>query len=71
MDGSLLRIEGLADRLGVSVPTVRVWVRRGIIPVMRGDRILLFDLGEVLAALRANGEARVALAGAEGIGGMS
>jgi excisionase family DNA binding protein len=57
---SLMRIERLADRLGVSVPTVRLWVKKEVIPFYRGDRILMFDLEEVLTSLRANGGARVA-----------
>jgi excisionase family DNA binding protein len=47
----LVRIEAVAERLGVSVPTVRVWIRRGLIPVYQADRIMMFNLEEVLAAL--------------------
>jgi excisionase family DNA binding protein len=43
----------LAERLGVSYPTLLEWVRRGKIPHVRdGRRRLLFNLTAVLDALR-------------------
>lgn len=51
----------LAERFQVTVPTIHAWHRRGWIPCLRaGRRPVLFDLEEVLAALR--------LRGAEAIG---
>ena len=45
----------IADRIGVTAETIRVWVRRGIIPTYRaGQKTLRFDLEEVLSALRSN-----------------
>jgi DNA-binding transcriptional MerR regulator len=68
---SLVRIEMLAARLGVSVPTVRLWVKQEIIPFYRGNRVLLFDLQEVLASLRHDGGARIGQGSAVEIGRMS
>ena len=46
----------LADRLQVKPATVHAWHRRGWIPGMRaGRRPVLFDLADVLSALRQRG----------------
>ena len=46
----------LADRLQVKTATIHAWHRRGWIPGMRaGRRPVLFDLADVLSALRQRG----------------
>lgn len=43
----------LADRLGVSPSTIRVWVRERRIPCLRANRkVIRFELDAVLRALR-------------------
>jgi len=46
----------LAERLGVSVRTIRSWQRTGRIPYVRAGRRVLFDVAAVETALR-EGEA--------------
>jgi excisionase family DNA binding protein len=54
--GELLKTEELAQRLQVKPDTIRRWVRRGLLPVMRiSPKVFRFDLIEVLATLRDRG----------------
>ena len=49
----LLTAEELAERLRVRPSTIRLWAREGLIPVVKiGAKILRFDLGDVLGALK-------------------
>ena len=44
--------EAVADRFGVTVPTVNRWVREGRIPYFRPtQRVVRFDLSEVEKAI--------------------
>ena len=55
MDTSLLTSKDLAKCFGVSVETVRAWVRDGRIPYIRASRkIVRFRMDEVEAALHQN-----------------
>lgn len=46
----------LADRLQVTPATIHAWQRRGWIPCLRaGRQPVLFELSEVLSALRQRG----------------
>jgi excisionase family DNA binding protein len=55
MDTPLLTSKDLAARFGVSVETVRGWVRDGRIPCIRASRkIVRFRIDEVEDALRQN-----------------
>jgi DNA-binding transcriptional MerR regulator len=50
----LIRINELAQEIGVTPLTLRAWVRRGKITAYQGDRVLLFDLEEVRRQMRVN-----------------
>jgi len=46
----------LAERLRVRPDTVRRWMRAGRIPVLRvSEKVVRYDYGEVIEALRARG----------------
>jgi hypothetical protein len=45
--------QGIADRYGVSIRTVTNWMRRGILPYSQAGRIILFDIVDCDAALKA------------------
>jgi excisionase family DNA binding protein len=52
----ILTTEGLARRLQVRRETVRRWARDGRIPVLRvSEKVVRYDYGEVIEALRARG----------------
>jgi DNA-binding transcriptional MerR regulator len=53
MDAKLVREKGCADALSVSVRTLRYWRRRKIIPFFKVGALVMYDLDEVLQALRA------------------
>lgn len=54
---TLVRARELAEKLGISIDTVRAWARRGVIPMLRGSsRPMLFDVDAVIAALRERGQ---------------
>jgi len=54
--GEILTTEDLARRLRVRPDTVRRWVRGGRIPVLRvSEKVVRYDYGEVIEALRARG----------------
>ena len=52
----LLKTENLARRLQVQPDTIRRWVRRGLIPVLRvSPKVMRFDLAQVMRALQGHG----------------
>lgn len=52
MSRTLVEIQQVADHFGVTVKTVRVWLREGNVPAYRvGPHLLRFDLDEVEAAV--------------------
>jgi excisionase family DNA binding protein len=55
---AIVTAEELAARYKVSVETIRSWARSGILPAMKGGRVLRFDLEEADAALRARAESK-------------
>jgi len=60
----LLNARQLAERLKVTPATIHAWHRRGWIPCLRaGRRPVLFDLEEVLQALRQRAATRCATHG--------
>lgn len=53
VEPSLIRRKELARRISVSERTIDNWVARRVIPYIKtGPRFYLFDLNQVLAALR-------------------
>jgi hypothetical protein len=52
MDARLIREKKCADALSVSVRTLRYWRRRKIIPFFKVGALVMYDLDEVLRALR-------------------
>ena len=53
----LFNASQLSRRLGVTVPTIHAWHRRGWIPCLRaGRRPVLFDVDDVDHALRQRGK---------------
>jgi hypothetical protein len=52
MDAKLIREKKCADALSVSVRTLRYWRRRKIIPFFKVGALVMYDLDEVLRALR-------------------
>jgi predicted site-specific integrase-resolvase len=56
--GEIVTTEDLAARLQVRPDTIRRWVGRGLIPVLRvSPKVIRFDLAEVLRVLRERGGA--------------
>jgi hypothetical protein len=53
MDEKLIREKQCAGALSVSVRTLRYWRRRKIIPFLKVGALVMYDLAEVLQALRA------------------
>jgi excisionase family DNA binding protein len=54
--GDILTTEGLARRLQVRPDTIRRWVHRGLVPVLRvSPKVMRFDLAEVMRALQERG----------------
>jgi hypothetical protein len=53
MDPKLVRERECADAFRVSVRTLRYWRRRKVIPFLKVGALVMYDLEEVLAALRA------------------
>jgi len=52
----LLTTEEVAARLRVRPDTIRRWVRRGLIPVLRvSPKVMRFDLAEVVRAFQEHG----------------
>ena len=57
----LLTIAEVARRLGTRAPTVRRWVRRGLVPSVRvGQRWIRLPWVEILAAIRRHSEVQAA-----------
>jgi len=52
MDEKLIREKKCADALSVSVRTLRYWRRRKIIPFFKVGALVMYDLSEVLQALK-------------------
>jgi hypothetical protein len=52
MDEKLIREKKCADALSVSVRTLRYWRRRRIIPYLKVGALVMYDLDEVLQALK-------------------
>jgi len=52
MDARLIREKKCADALSVSVRTLRYWRRRKIIPFFKVGALVMYDLNEVLRALK-------------------
>jgi hypothetical protein len=52
MDQKLVREKECADAVSVSVRTLRYWRRRRIIPFLKVGALVMYDLDEVLQALK-------------------
>jgi hypothetical protein len=52
MDQKLVREKECADAVSVSVRTLRYWRRRRIIPFLKVGTLVIYDLDEVLQALK-------------------
>ena len=52
MDEKLIREKKCAEALSVSVRTLRYWRRRKIIPFFKVGALVMYDLEEVLQALK-------------------
>lgn len=52
MDEKLIREKKCADAVSVSVRTLRYWRRRRIIPFLKVGALVMYDLDEVLQALK-------------------
>jgi hypothetical protein len=52
MDQKLIREKKCADAVSVSVRTLRYWRRRRIIPFLKVGALVMYDLDEVLQALK-------------------
>jgi excisionase family DNA binding protein len=66
MSNRLLTAQQLAEHCQVSVGTIRLWVKEGVIPSLKGLRRLRFNLNEVDEALRQRGQPASATAGSPG-----
>jgi len=49
---TIVNLEGLAKALHIAPRTVRLWRKRGQIPSLATQRPLLFDLDDVVKALK-------------------
>ena len=52
METKLIREKECADAVSVSVRTLRYWRRLRIIPFLKVGALVMYDLGEVLQALK-------------------
>lgn len=52
MERKLIREKPCADAISVSVRTLRYWRRRRVIPFLKVGALVMYDLDEVLEALK-------------------
>jgi Helix-turn-helix domain len=52
--GGLIREKNMADKIGVSVRTLRNWRDQKIIPFIKVKKVILFDEQEILQILSRN-----------------
>ena len=52
MDEPFVPIEGVAKHFAVSISTVRMWIRQGLIPALKIGGVYRFKLSEVEEAMR-------------------